>query len=217
MRVPLPLLFGATLACASSAPGRPSILPRDASSAVAARWARVLAEPSDAANPTYSELVRGSLATEVRFREATLAHPAAEREHLVRTLLPIAMEASGDDDMRRFAGRLRRGSDPAEEVLFDAVVALRGRSIACPAYRAVIYGSDQRPASRLEDAFVALEVTAFAVGALADGDDELPGGCGRRPPTAALEPTVVPYLAVAAGADPDDVQTAIADLLLALH
>ncbi len=208
------------LGCASAAPPVVRTVPMDSNSPLASSWAAVLQQPLADVPPALSDVVRNALAAPTEVRPSTVASEAStvERRLLSSRLLPLALEASADPMLVEVADSLRAGGDPAE-VLESAVAEMRARRITCRAYRGVIFGGHHgRPAARTENAFVALEIVYFYIRGHERDVPNDPIHCASDgAPTAALQPQLVPYLAVAAAADPRTVRAAVGSLLNELH
>lgn len=216
--MPQPPLFvacGLLVACASSAPLVRSV-PVDDTNEDARLWAAVLSRPLTADPPTLSEAVRQSL---VAPTELVAAHAQGPEDStlLATRILPLALEPSMHPVLVDAAERLRSGDAPAD-VLEATVAEMRERRITCRAYRGVLFGGHPgRDAARDENAFIALEIVYFHLRGHEDGAPPDPIDCGNEAPTALLRPQLVPYLAVAAGAEPTEVRASVAALLEAMH
>ena len=213
-RLPL-AACGLLVACASS-PTLVRSVPVDSSDEDSQLWAAVLREPLTADPPTLSDQVRHALVAPTETTPARLRADHDADVILATRILPLALATSMHPVLERAARRLRDGDAP-DEVLHETLTDMRDRRITCRAYRGVLFGGHPgRDAARDENAFVALEIVYFHLhgerGAPADPID-----CGNEAPTALLRPQLVPYLAVAAGAEPDAVRASVAELLEAMH
>jgi len=197
-------------------------LPVDEASTASLRWSQVLVEPRDHPAPAFTPYVRGSLAFETRTRRAD----ASRAKHWIETrivlgdLLPMILERGDDADLRRLASFLRRrqinGPLSIADVLgelWSHVDRLIRDQVSGRAYETVLYGAHDRTPSRRELAFIALETSAYWLESLVGDTPKRRTSEPDRPETASLGPEVLPYLAVAVGADPREVRLRVRAVL----
>ncbi|MEM9074630.1 MAG: hypothetical protein AAGE52_39410 [Myxococcota bacterium] len=212
------LLPLALLTACAAAPNPVVSVPVDLDDDESRYWAAVLREPLRIDPPTLSELVRNSLASPTELVDARRVADAdaRERRYLAKELLPLALSSSMHPVLVAAAEELRHADDPLP-VLEQTVASMRQRRITCRAYRGVLFGGHEgRDVGRDENAFVALEIVYFYL----RGEDNAPQDpidCGTEAPTALLRPQLVPYLAVAAGAEPAEVRASVASLLRSMY